>query len=121
MPPDLLQLPASHSYDSKLCETKSISNQEIHHRVKDATTIAVTVTPLDASTLSAAVTPNLRLVLVIASGTDGIDKQRCNERGIRVLHSPSANTESVANHAMANVFRMSPSFVNDASHQVQNR
>ncbi|PNP48457.1 hypothetical protein TGAMA5MH_00495 [Trichoderma gamsii] len=104
IPLDLLQLPAPHSYDLKLCETKSTSNQEIQDRVKDATIIAVTITPLDASTLSAAVTPNLRLVVVIASGTDGIDKQQCEARGIRVLNSPSANTESVANHAMAMYF-----------------
>lgn len=104
IPPDLLQLPAPHSYDLKLCKTKSTSNQEIQDRVKDATIIAVTITPLDASTLSADVTPNLRLIVVIASGTDGIDKQQCKERGIRVLNSPSANTESVANHAIAMYF-----------------
>jgi lactate dehydrogenase-like 2-hydroxyacid dehydrogenase len=101
---DLLQLPSPHSYDLKLCETQSTSSQEIQDRVKDATIIAVTITGLDASTLSAAVTPNLRLVVVIASGTDGIDKEKCKERGIRVLNSPGANTESVANHAVAMYF-----------------
>ncbi|RFU77504.1 glycerate dehydrogenase [Trichoderma arundinaceum] len=104
IPPDLLRLPEPHSYEISLCETKSTSTKDIQDRVKDATIIAVTLTPLDASTLSAAVTPNLRLVVVIASGTDGIDKQQCKERGIRVLNVPNANTESVANHVLASYF-----------------
>ncbi|KAM0261153.1 hypothetical protein ACHAQJ_002415 [Trichoderma viride] len=104
IPLDLLRLPTPHSYDLTLCETRSKSITDIHDRVKDATIIAVTLTPLDSSTLSAAVTPNLRLVVVVASGTDGIDKQQCKERGIRVLNVPNANTDSVANHVVAVYF-----------------
>ncbi|KAL7919278.1 D-isomer specific 2-hydroxyacid dehydrogenase [Trichoderma austrokoningii] len=104
VPPDLLQLPAPHSYDLKLCETKSATTEELHDRVKDATIIIVSLTLLDASTLSEAVTPNLRLVVSKGTGTDGIDKQKCKERGISVLNTPGANTETVANHAMAMYF-----------------
>jgi glycerate dehydrogenase len=104
IPLNLLKLLTPHSYDLTVCETRSASITEIHDRVKDATIIAVTLTPLDSSTLSAAVTPNLRLVVAVSSGTDGIDKKLCKERGIRVLNVPNANTDSVANHVMAVYF-----------------
>lgn len=104
IPRDLLKLPPPFSYDLKVCETQLTSNHDIHEAVKDATIIAATLTRLDASTLSEAVTPNLRLVVAIASGTDGIDKEQCKKRGIMVLNSPDANTESVSNHVLAMYF-----------------
>ncbi|KAL7931767.1 D-isomer specific 2-hydroxyacid dehydrogenase [Trichoderma chlorosporum] len=104
IPQNIFNLPPEDSYELKVCETQLTSNHDIQEAVKDATIIAVTLTRLDASTLSAAATPNLRLVAAIASGTDGIDKQQCKERGIMVLNSPDANTESVSNHVLAMYF-----------------
>jgi glycerate dehydrogenase len=36
----------------------------------------------------------------MASGTNNIDLQACAQRGIVVMNSPGANTESVAQHAL---------------------
>lgn len=104
VPVDLFQLPGPHSYTVKTCTTQLLSPQEIRDTVRDATIIAITVTPLDALTLSEDLTPNLRLVVAVASGTDAIDKQKCKERGIRVLNSPNSNAQSVAEHAISLYF-----------------
>ncbi|KAL7792852.1 D-isomer specific 2-hydroxyacid dehydrogenase [Trichoderma afarasin] len=104
IPPNLLNLPPPHTYELKVCETQLTSNDDIQEAVKDATIIALTLTRLDASTLSATKTPNLRLIAALASGTDSIDKQECKKRGIRVLNAPDANGDSVANHVLAMYF-----------------
>lgn len=104
IPPNLLNLPPPHTYELKVCETQLTSNEDIQEAVKDATIIALTLTRLDASTLSATKTPNLRLIAALASGTDSIDKQECKKRGIRVLNAPDANGDSVANHVIAMYF-----------------
>lgn len=104
VPFDLLQLPGEDTYTLKTCDTRIQSPSEIRKTVKDATIIALTVTRLDSLTLSEEYTPNLRLVVAVASGTDSIDKSKCRERGIRVLNSPSSNSQSVAEHAMSLYF-----------------
>lgn len=104
VPLDLFQLPGPHTYTVKTCDTRLLSAQEIRNTVRDATIIAVTLTPLDALTLSEDLTPNLRLVAAVASGTDNIDKQKCKERGIRVLNTPNSNSRSVAEHAISLYF-----------------
>lgn len=104
VPLDLFQLPDQHTYTLKTCDTRIQSPAEIRETVKDATIIAVTVTQLDALTLSEECTPNLRLIVAVASGTDAIDKSKCKERGIRVLNSPSSNAQSVAEHAISLYF-----------------
>ncbi|KAJ5105373.1 glycerate dehydrogenase [Penicillium alfredii] len=104
IPADLVQLLNGDTYELKSHHTRPTSTKDIQASVKDATIIAITVSPLDAETLSPECTPNLRLVLAVASGTDPIDKQKCKERGIRVLNSPNANSDSVAEHVLALYF-----------------
>ena len=43
----------------------------------------------------------LKLIQQPSAGYDNIDLQACSERGIRVAHTPGANTVSVAEHAIA--------------------
>lgn len=100
----LLEPPPGYSHSLKTCTSQLKTVQEIREAVKDATIIVVTVSPLDEVTLSPDVTPNLRLVVAVASGTDNIDRQKCNERRIPVLNSPNSNARSVAEHVIALYF-----------------
>lgn len=43
--------------------------------------------------------PHLKLVAVLGTGTDGIDKEACRERGIAVTNTPDIVAESVADLA----------------------
>ncbi|KAI1335047.1 glycerate dehydrogenase [Xylariaceae sp. FL0016] len=96
------QLPAPHT-----CTVTSYSRtkiDEIPARVHDAEILVVTTLPLRADTLSPAVSPNLRLVAVVASGTDSVDLAACRARGITVANTPHCNTTAVAEHAIASYF-----------------
>lgn len=104
IPADLIKLPAPHSHDLTTFDKQLTSAEDIQEHVHDATIIVVTVTPLNATTLSAAKTPQLKLVVAVASGTDGIDKAACAERGILVVNSTNSNTDAVANHVLAQYF-----------------
>ena len=52
-----------------------------------------TYTTVDSAMLDAA--PNLEVVGRAGVGVDNIDLQSCKERGVTVVHTPDANTESV--------------------------
>ena len=104
IPSTLFDLPAPTSYTLETCPSRLERPAQIYHAIKNASIIAVTVSPLDATALSESTTPNLKLVVAVAAGTDGIDLVKCRERGIRVLNSPSSNAQSVAEHAVALYF-----------------
>ncbi|RAH65589.1 D-isomer specific 2-hydroxyacid dehydrogenase family protein [Aspergillus aculeatinus CBS 121060] len=92
-------LPAPHTY------TKTVYPQtsppELHERIHDASVIVLSALRIDANALAAEVSPNLKLVMVVAVGTDCIDLEACRNRGIVVSYIPGANTESVSEHAIA--------------------
>ncbi len=48
--------------------------------------------------------PNLKLVIRAGEGTDNIDKKYCEEKGVIVENTPGANSNSVAEHAIALMF-----------------
>lgn len=77
---------------------------ELHERIHDATIIVVTVVEIDAAALSPAVTPNLQLVAVMATGTDCVDLEACKARGLRVVNCPNANVDTVSEHAISLYF-----------------
>jgi lactate dehydrogenase-like 2-hydroxyacid dehydrogenase len=77
---------------------------DLHDRIKDATVIITTTVKLTAETLSPAITPKLQLVAVMASGTDCVDLEACQRRGIRVCNCPHAPTEAVADHTIGLYF-----------------
>lgn len=45
--------------------------------------------------------PNLKYVIRAGEGTDNIDKNYCNDKGIKVSNTPGANSNSAAEHAVA--------------------
>ena len=84
---------------------------EVPSRIKDAHVLITTTLPIGADALSSEAAPNLKLIAVVASGTDAIDLNACKERGIRVLNSPGCNVDAVAEHAVALYFAARRSLV----------
>ncbi|OCL02814.1 hypothetical protein AOQ84DRAFT_357203 [Glonium stellatum] len=87
-----------------LTSYEKTDSSELYERIHDATIIIVTVVQIDAAALSPAVTPNLRLVAVMATGTDCVDLEACKARGVRVVNCPNANIDSVSEHAISLYF-----------------
>jgi glycerate dehydrogenase len=88
--------------------TKSIHNwttpAELSERVKDATIVITTTIRLSAEILNVEKTPRLRLIVVLASGTDCVDKEAAKARGIPVCNCPGTNIDSVSEHAIGLYF-----------------
>jgi lactate dehydrogenase-like 2-hydroxyacid dehydrogenase len=101
--PATFNFPPETTYTLTSYETTP-SRELLHARIRDATIIIVTTIKLDAETLSAHVTPVLRLVAVMATGTDPVDLEACKKRGIRVTNAPAANLDAVSEHAIALYF-----------------
>ncbi|KAH7128253.1 D-isomer specific 2-hydroxyacid dehydrogenase [Dendryphion nanum] len=73
-------------------------------RIAPATILVVTITPITAALLDPHVSPNLRLIAVMATGTDCVDLEAARARGIRVTNSPAANLDAVSEHAISLYF-----------------
>ncbi|KAI1430190.1 D-isomer-specific 2-hydroxyacid dehydrogenase family protein [Xylaria sp. FL1777] len=95
-------LPAPHT-----CEFRNYERtrpDQIAERVQDADIVIMSVLPLTADVLSAEVTPRLKMVSVIASGTDPVDLAACRARGIVVGNTPHCNVNTVTEHVLALYF-----------------
>ncbi|KAH8426294.1 D-isomer specific 2-hydroxyacid dehydrogenase family protein [Aspergillus melleus] len=80
------------------------SPADLHARIHDATILAFSRLHIDAISLSPEVTPHLKLIVVVATGTDCVDLEACKKRGIAVSNCPSANFEAVSEHAIGMYF-----------------
>ncbi|KAK7749145.1 hypothetical protein SLS62_008433 [Diatrype stigma] len=107
LPP--LTVPSPHTFT--LTSYNRTTPAELPSRIQDAHILITCIIPLRADALSAAAAPNLRLVVVLASGTDSVDLATCRARGIRVLNSPGCNADAVAEHAVALYFAARRSLV----------
>jgi glycerate dehydrogenase len=89
---------------------KSVHNwtypHELESRVKDATIIITTTTRLNSDILHPSKTPLLRLIVILASGTDCVDLAAARARGIPVCNCPSTNIDSVSEHAIGLYFAL---------------
>lgn len=92
------------------------SPADVSSRVQEADVILTTSCRLDCTVLSAETSPKLRLVLVMAAGTDSVDLEACKARSIRVINCPGANVNSVSEHAIGLYFaaRRSIALLNNA-------
>lgn len=71
-------------------------------RVKDAEVIIVNKVPMNATTLSGA--KNVKVICVTATGTNIIDTEYTNSRGITVMNVKGYSTEAVVQHTFALLF-----------------
>ncbi|KAK7422008.1 hypothetical protein QQZ08_009729 [Neonectria magnoliae] len=97
-----LSLPSPHTFSLTTYEKTTVA--ELPARIKDADILITTVVALRADTLSSQICPRLKLIAVLAAGTDSVDLTACKQRGIRVLSSPNCNNDAVAEHAIAMYF-----------------
>ncbi|KAJ5120315.1 uncharacterized protein N7515_009703 [Penicillium bovifimosum] len=84
---------------------------ELPSRVKDATILITTTIRLNAETLSPSITPNLRLIVIMATGTDCVDIAAATARNIPVCNCPGSNIDSVSEHAIGLYFATRRKFV----------
>lgn len=83
-----------------------ISHLTVPHPAQVAITTRI---PITAAVLQAC--PSLKLIAVLAIGTDMIDLAACKEHGVIVSNVPAASNESVAEHAIALFFGLRRSVV----------
>ncbi|KAI1764297.1 D-isomer specific 2-hydroxyacid dehydrogenase [Hypoxylon sp. FL1150] len=109
VPVPKLDLPAPHTYE--LREYERTYPDQVAQRIKDADILISAVAPIGADVLSPEVSPRLKMVAIVASGTDAVDLDACRARGIVVTNSPHCNTVAVAEHAIALYFAARRSLV----------
>ncbi|KAJ5623214.1 hypothetical protein N7490_011819 [Penicillium lividum] len=77
---------------------------ELIERIKDATIVITTTIRLNSDVLNAEATPKLRLIVIMATGTDCVDLAAAKARGILVCNCPGSNVDSVSEHAIGLYF-----------------
>ncbi|KAI1198112.1 D-isomer-specific 2-hydroxyacid dehydrogenase family protein [Nemania serpens] len=95
-------LPAPHT-----CEYRSYERtrpDQIAERIRDADVVIMTILPLTAELLRVEATPRLKMISVIASGTDTVDLATCRARGIVVGNTPHCNVATVSEHILGLYF-----------------
>ena len=78
------------------------TSEEVPERVEDADVIIVNKIQVNESTIGTA--KNLKLVCVTATGTNNLDKDYLDKRGIAWRNVAGYSTESVAQHTFAMLF-----------------
>lgn len=102
-------LPSPYTYD--LTTYPKTTQAEIPSRIRDATILITTTIALSAAVLSPEISPNLRLIAAMATGTNSIDLEACKKRGIIVCNCAGANVASVAEHAIGMYFTARRKFI----------
>ncbi|KAH7140378.1 D-isomer specific 2-hydroxyacid dehydrogenase [Dactylonectria estremocensis] len=102
LPTPVFDLPTPHTLEFR--EYQSTPPDQLVERIADAEIVIINRIPLGKDVLAEAVTPNLRMICVVASGTDSVDKETCRRRGIVVANAPQCNTSTVAEHAIGLYF-----------------
>ncbi|KAI0877310.1 D-isomer-specific 2-hydroxyacid dehydrogenase family protein [Hypoxylon argillaceum] len=95
-------LPAPHT-----CELRNYERtrpDQIAERIHDADIVIMSILPLTAEVLGPGASPRLKMVSVIASGTDTVDLAACRARGIVVSNTPHCNVTTVTEHVLALYF-----------------
>ncbi|KAK7409416.1 hypothetical protein QQX98_008425 [Neonectria punicea] len=102
LPTSVFDLPAPHTFEFR--EYQSTPPAQLIERIADAEIVIINRIPLGNDVLAEEVTPNLRMICVVASGTDSVDKEACRRRGIVIANAPQCNTSTVAEHAIGLYF-----------------
>ena len=76
-----------------------LEREQMKEWIADCAGVIVGVDPLDAEVLARA--PGLRAISKYGVGVDNIDMDYCEKRGIKVSRAVGANSEAVADYAMA--------------------
>jgi phosphoglycerate dehydrogenase-like enzyme len=97
-----LELPAPHTYELRSYEKTPFDL--VKERIRDADVVITTTAPITAEALSPDASPHLKMIAVVASGTDIVHLPSCHARGIVVGNTPHCNATAVAEHTVALYF-----------------
>ncbi|KAF2009009.1 glycerate dehydrogenase [Aaosphaeria arxii CBS 175.79] len=97
-------LPDTFDFPHTLTTYHRTDASQLAERLRDATILIVTIVKIPAEVLDPDVTPNLRLIAIMATGTDPVDLVAARARGIRVTNTPAANIDAVSEHALSLYF-----------------
>ena len=98
----------------------SLEPSVLHREIADADALLIrTAGTIDAALMDAA--PRLRVIGRHGVGYDQVDVPAATERGIQVVYTPGANTEAVAEHALAMMIGLSKHFPLHATSLVEGR
>ena len=98
--PELFEQLEAAGYEVVKNTTGGILEKEaMKEMLADCVGVIVGVDPLDAEVLAAA--PKLRAIAKYGVGVDNIDMDYCKEHGVKVSRTVGANSEAVADYAMA--------------------
>ena len=78
------------------------TSEEVPERVKDADVLVINKIEINEQTIGTA--KNLKLVCVTATGTNNLDKEYLEKRGIAWRNVAGYSTESVTQHTFALLF-----------------
>ncbi|KAK7215763.1 hypothetical protein V2G26_003766 [Clonostachys chloroleuca] len=81
----------------------------VTERIKYASIVATVTVPINAQTLGEA--PYLKCVITETAGTNHIDVEECERRGIVIYSAPTAAADAVSEHALGLYFATRRSFV----------
>ncbi len=82
--------------------------EQVNERIRDAEIVLVNKVVLNADALGQA--EKLRYVGVLATGTNNVDTEYCQQHGITVNNVDGYGTDSVAQHAMMLLLNLATSF-----------
>jgi D-3-phosphoglycerate dehydrogenase len=98
----------------------SLEPEVLHREIADADALVIrTAGKVDAALLDAA--PRLRVVGRHGVGYDHVDVAAATARGVQVVYTPGANTESVAEHVFAMMIGLSKHFPRQARALIEGR
>jgi D-3-phosphoglycerate dehydrogenase / 2-oxoglutarate reductase len=90
----------------------SLEPSVLHHEIADADALVIrTAGDINAALMDHA--PKLRVIGRHGVGYDQVDVPAATARGIQVVYTPGANTESVCEHTIAFLIGMSKNFTRD--------
>lgn len=95
-------VPAFDVPNQQYSEYSNTSSEEVGGRIEHANIIITTRVAITESQILNC--KDLKMIAVMAAGTDIIDLAACKSRGVIVCNIPSASAESVAEHAFALYF-----------------
>jgi len=113
--PDKIELNKEHQIQlSELPNTTVYSDcvndeTEIINRITDAELITANYIDITENIINNA--PNLKYIIVPATGYDWVDTKACDRKGIKIINCPTFNSAAVAEHAIALMFSLSKRIV----------
>lgn len=98
----------------------SVEPEVLHREIQDADALVIrTAGTIDGALMDCA--PNLRVIGRHGVGYDQVDVPAATERGIQVVYTPGANTEAVAEHALAFMIGLSKHFTPQGQALIEGR